>query len=343
MTATHRSGLDSRFDDAAPQPPDRNPHSRRLGRRRRRRIIARPTLPAIVGTLLGNTTAVDRQDAEATRDDPLLRLDGEKIFVSQEGPLDAPPLVLIHGLGGSSRWWDPLVPLLVRSHRVIRIDLLGHGRSAKPAGLGYEIPEQGARVGAALDQLRMRHAIVVGHSTGGSVATALTEQRPALVTALALIDTGPRPEAFISNGLASQLLFTPIIGRLLWQLRTDGLLRQGLSTALSRPGYQTPQQLVDDLGGMTYHALTATSRAADDYLTQRALPDRIKALGAPLLVIFGQKDRRWRSSSALEYRAVPGARVEMLPVGHSPMLECSPQTAALLLSFTASRTRKRNE
>ncbi|WP_323177940.1 alpha/beta fold hydrolase [Streptomyces sp. NBC_00083] len=63
---------------------------------------------------------------------------------------------------------------------------------------------------------------------------------------------------------------------------------------------------------------------------------RLTALGNPLLVIFGEDDRRWRSSSAADYRAVPGARVELLPgLGHSPLLEDPPRTAAPLLAFTA--------
>jgi pimeloyl-ACP methyl ester carboxylesterase len=85
---------------------------------------------------------------------------------------------------------------------------------------------------------------------------------------------------------------------------------------------------------MTYHAFTATSRAVDDYLGQRSLPARLAALGEPLLVIFGEEDRRWRSASAADYRAVPGASIQLLPgVGHSPMLEDPPRTAALLLAF----------
>jgi pimeloyl-ACP methyl ester carboxylesterase len=321
-------GLDSQFDDSGP-------HVRRVGSRRRRRLIASGILVALVGLLLGNGVAVSRQDAEATGTSTL-PIDGGSIYVTQDGPHDAPALVLIHGFAASTRSWDLLVPMLAKSHRVIRIDLLGHGRSAKPAGGGYEIPEQGRRVGAALDRLGVKHAIVVGHSTGGSVATALAEQRRDLVTALALINTGPRPDAFISNGFVGQLMFAPVVGQLLWRLRTDSLIRQAASTAVSRPGYEIPQEVVDDVRGMTYHAFTATSRAADDYLTQRPLPDRLTALGTPLLVIFGTEDRRWRSSSAAEYRAVPGARVELLPgVGHSPILEDPPRTAAPLLAFTA--------
>ncbi|MBB4931728.1 pimeloyl-ACP methyl ester carboxylesterase [Lipingzhangella halophila] len=54
-------------------------------------------------------------------------------------------------------------------------------------------------------------------------------------------------------------------------------------------------------------------------------------------MIFGEEDRRWRSSSAAEYRAVAGAHVELLPgIGHSPMLGDPPRTAAPLTAFIAS-------
>jgi pimeloyl-ACP methyl ester carboxylesterase len=326
--------LDNQLDDADPRSPDQQPHPGRA-RRRRRRIIASTTLLAVVGLLLGNAAMVDWQDADATGNSTL-PLDGGNIYVSQDGPRDAPALVLVHGLGSSTRWWDRVVPMLARSYHIIRIDLLGHGRSAKPAGGGYAIPQQARRVGQALDRLGVKHAIMVGHSTGGAVATALAEQRGDLVTALALIDTGPRTDAFISQGLVGQLIEVPVVGQLLWRFRTDGLLRKGLSTAFT-PRFQIPQQFVDDVRGMPYHALTAASRATDDYLKQRPLPDRLTALGKPLLVIFGEQDQRWRSSSAALYRAVAGARVELLPgVGHSPMLEDPPRTAALLLTFTSS-------
>jgi pimeloyl-ACP methyl ester carboxylesterase len=303
--------------------------------RPRRRIIASTVLLAVAGLLLGNAAMVDRQAAGATGNS-FLPLDGGSISVSQDGPRDAPALVLIHGLGASTRWWDSVVPRLASSYRVIRIDLLGHGRSAKPAGGGYTIPQQAHRVGQALDRLGVEHAVLVGHSTGGYVATALAEQRGDLVTAIALIDTGPRMDAFISGGPVGKLIDVPVVGQLLWRLRTDGIIRRGLGTAFA-PGFRVPQQAVDDTRGMTYHALTAASHASDDYLNQRSLPDRLTALGKPLLVIFGELDQRWRSSSAALFRAVAGARVELVPrVGHSPMVEDPPDTATLLLDFTSS-------
>jgi pimeloyl-ACP methyl ester carboxylesterase len=89
--------------------------------------------------------------------------------------------------------------------------------------------------------------------------------------------------------------------------------------------------------GMTHRALAATSRASDDYLKQQTLPGRLAALGLPVLVIVGADDKRWRSTSAAAYRAVPGARLELLPgVGHTPMMEDPQTTSTLLLDFAAA-------
>ena len=124
-----------------------------------------------------------------------------------------------------------MVPLLTASHRVIRIDLLGHGRSDKPADGDYEITAQARRVAGALDRLGVEHVIVVGHSSGGNAATALAEQRPDLVTALALINTGPHMKALIATPEGA-------IEPSQWPHLTDEQLRQAASTGFSRPGYQ---------------------------------------------------------------------------------------------------------
>ena len=137
-----------------------------------------------------------KSDAEAT-EEATLPLDGGNIYVRQDGPRDAPALLLIHGSGSSTRTWDAMVPLLTTSHRVIRIDLLGHGRSDKPADRDYAIPDASTPGRRSHDRLGIGQVIVVGHSSGGDTATALAEHRPDLVTALALINTGPawRPSA----------------------------------------------------------------------------------------------------------------------------------------------------
>ncbi|MFI9595246.1 alpha/beta fold hydrolase [Nonomuraea sp. NPDC052265] len=262
-----------------------------------------------------------------------LSLDDGDLHVCQDGPRDAPALLLIHGSASSVRSWDQLVPLLTGSHHVIRIDLLGHGRSAKPDDRGYTTPDQARRVGEALDRIGVQRAVVAGHSSGGAVATALAEQRPELVAALVLINTGPSLDAFIAPASAA-------IAPSQWP-PTDEQLRRFASAGFSRPGYELPDELLDEVRCMTLHTLAATMQGTRDYLGERPLPDRLAPLGKPLLVIFGEDDRRWRSSSSADYRIVPGAEVELLPgLGHTPILEDPEQTAIPLLAFTATHAER---
>jgi len=255
-------------------------------------------------------------------------LDCGEIHVCQDGPRDAPMLLLIHGTAASVRSWDPMVPLLTGSHRVIRIDLLGCGRSAAPDGASYAVPDQARRVGAALDGLGVEHVIVVGHSSGGAFATALAEQRPDLVTALVLINTGPDMAAYIAKEVP--------IRAASWTDLTDDQIRQAMSDGF-RAGYEIPQSFVDQFRDINFHVFGVISQAIRAYLEERSLPERLAPLGKPLLVIFGEEDRRWRPSSAGDYRAVPGATVEMLPgAGHSPNIEDPARTAVPLLAFTAT-------
>jgi pimeloyl-ACP methyl ester carboxylesterase len=261
----------------------------------------------------------------------ILSLDDGEIYVRQDGPRDAPALLLIHGNASTARWWDELVPMLTSSHRVIRIDLLGYGRSAKPEDRSYALPDQARRVGAAMDRLGVERLIAVGHSSGGAAATALAERRPDLVAALVLINTGPHMAAHTAPPPRD-------IDPSQWPDVTDEQLRQFTSAAFSRPGYQIPPKLLNEIRAMPYRCITTTTQASRDYVKEQALPSRLAPLGKPLLVIFGEEDRRWRPSSAADYRAVPGAQVEMLAgLGHTPILEDPARTASSLLAFTAAQ------
>ncbi len=314
-------------------PPSQKTQQTRPSRLRRRLLVTTTVLVLVLVVLAGNAFEVDRRTAAASGSS-IITIDGLGMNVVQDGPAQAPAVVLVHGLGGSTRWWDPIVSLLDKHYHVIRVDLLGFGRSAKPAGDDYSIPEQARRIGKILDNLGVRQATLVGHSTGGYVVSELARDRPGLVKGLVLMDTGPRTSAFVSSGLVGNLVSVPLIGQSLWRLQTDSLVRKAMSSAFSRPGYQIPQELVDDTRATTYHALHATDAASTHYLQDQTLPDRLRSFTQPLMVIFGQDDHRWHSSSIQDYRIDRGAQLHLLPgIGHSPMQEAPEQTAQLLLTF----------
>jgi pimeloyl-ACP methyl ester carboxylesterase len=252
----------------------------------------------------------------------------------EDGKPDAPAVLLIQNAAVPITLWDPVIPQLAGGCRVIRADLLAAGRAVPAAG--YGVPAQARRAGAVLDRLGVNRVLAIGHSSGGNVATALAEQRPGRVSALALINTGPSPDAKFPEPPAARLLNVPLAGRLLWQRKTEATIRKAARTGFA-PTAGIPDALIAHVQAMTYRSFTATTRGYRDYISERSIPSRLAALGLPVLVIFGAADQRWRSTSVAGYRAVPGARVELLPgVGHTPIVDDPQTTGKLLLDFAAA-------
>ena len=180
---------------------------------------------AAVGTgvavvvLLALNAWISGRETEAAEADPpgrVLELPGGDIHVREDGARGKPPLVLIHGFACSMRWWDAITPLLAREHRVIRIDLLGHGGSEKPRD-GYSMENQADLVAAAMDRMGVARAAVVGHSMGGMVGTALVERHRERVSRLMTIGTPPdldSAEPSASRRVAGLPVVGPAISRL---------------------------------------------------------------------------------------------------------------------------------
>lgn len=217
-------------------------HSPTPARRRRWLTIAIMLLAVIVLAVTVNAFVVARSAlaAEAGSNGVVIDLESGDLHVIDEGPRDAPGLVLLHGLAGSTDWYDAIVPVLVEKYRVVRIDLLGHGLSEKPR-TGYDIASQGKRVGDVLDHFGITTAIVVGHSMGGLVAASLVEQREDLVSALVLIDTTPTAVDHEKPDLAAQSLMWPGIGQLGWRMTSDPVVRKGLASAFA-DGVEVPER-----------------------------------------------------------------------------------------------------
>ena len=182
---------------------------------------------AVLAVLLAaNTIAVDNETkpAEVTVDGGrILQLSAGDLQVWEDGPTAGssgdPPIVLIHCYSCSLRWWDHIVPLLSERHRVIRVDLLGHGGSEKPQS-GYSMEDQAALVGEALNQLGVEGAVVVGHSLGATVAAALAEQSSELVDRVVDIDQAP-DDSFGSLPLIARLAYVPVLGEFLVDVKWE--------------------------------------------------------------------------------------------------------------------------
>lgn len=115
-----------------------------------------------------------------------------KISYSETGKGNA--IVLLHGFLENKTMWQNLVPELSQKHRIITIDLLGHGESAC-LGYVHSMEENAEVVQAVLSKLRIRKAILVGHSMGGYVALAFAEMFPTKVKAFVLMNSTSKADS----------------------------------------------------------------------------------------------------------------------------------------------------
>jgi len=105
-----------------------------------------------------------------------------------------PPLVILHGLLGSSRNWTTAGKMLARTFEVFALDVRGHGDSpfAPPPDHEYSYSAMAADVAAWLDARGVRRPILLGHSLGGKIAMRLAMDDPARLRALIVADIAPR-------------------------------------------------------------------------------------------------------------------------------------------------------
>ena len=298
----------------------------------RRRFLL--SAAAAVAAPLGNSWVVagETRRAEARDGGVLVKAGGIEANVRSGGRGAA--LMMIHGFGAALDWWDGIAPRLESLHRVVRLDLIGHGGTAAPLS-GYEIETQAMMVAGVMDRLGIARAVVVGHSMGGEVAAALAAARPDRIDGVVLI--GTPASADVTFDMMTRLYLTPVLGELLSRVRTRAALRRGLAQAFA-PGFAVPESFVADLLQVTDPAFRQAHAASTAFRKERPVDERLASLARPprLLVVFGGSDAIVPSTEAKRYARVPDAEIVVLRgIGHSPMVEVPERTHQLIAAFLA--------
>ncbi len=298
-------------------------------------------LAAIVGTGPGGMIAredvlaaaeAQRSPTEGEGEERTIDVDGAGIHCLIAGPSGAPPVVFMHGLGGSLATWSLNLPAFAERYHICALDLPGAGASDKPLA-GYEVASLANTVARVMEALGPDWipASLVGHSLGGAVALALAERFPGRVRRVVLVDSaGLGPE--IDGGLLDLMREEP----------TRAGLRAELSRFFAQPGF-VQQALVDQLYEQrtqpgAHQALVKTLDAAFGSGTQRIdLRDTLAALTIPVLVVWGEADVVIPVSHARAATLARQGRVEVFEeCGHGPHIERSEAFNALALSFLSS-------
>ena len=161
---------------------------------------------------------------------PTLRVRDIELYYEISG--QGQPLLLIHGLGSSTRDWEEQIPCFSRHYQVIAFDVRGHGRSAKPPG-PYTVPMFAADAAELIRLLGCGPAHVVGISMGGMIAFQLAVIAPHSVRSLVIVNSLPE---LVARALPEKLR--------LWQRQVlvRALGMRAMGSFLSKRLFPEPEQ-----------------------------------------------------------------------------------------------------
>jgi pimeloyl-ACP methyl ester carboxylesterase len=242
------------------------------------------------------------------------------------------PAVLIHGLGSSARDWEHQVDALSRRHKVIAVDLRGHGRSARAPG-PYSIALFARDVAAVMAHHSIDAAHVCGISLGGMVAFQLAVDAPERVRSLAIINSGP---AFPGRTLKGRLVLWTRLGIIRWK----GL--PALGAIVGQRLFPHPSQeplrrtFVERFGENDRESYEHTLRAIGRF----DVADRLDRIRCPVLVLSGDRDYTPVAAKEAYVRQLADARLIVIrDSGHASPMDQPAAVNEALLDFWSGQVR----
>ena len=294
-------------------------------RMKKRYWIAGATTLAIAGKLLLRPRDADwdkcRDVVFHSEHSRFIDVDGIRVHYQEAGDRSAPAVMLIHGFASSTLVWSKVFLRLAAGYRVIALDMLGYGYSAKPKNGEYTIGAQAKLLTRVLDALKIPRAIFVGSSYGGAVAATCALDFPDRVEKLILVGavSNNRPLAF----KLMRFFGSPVLGDVVSPLLIGSrrLLRRRMKRVYDRHAWVMDERRVE--------ARHLPLRAAG---TQRAIINTVRRWDAerisrdahlitqPTLLLWGENDREIPLADGERLHAeIPGSRlIVFLKCGHLP-------------------------
>ncbi|AYF87729.1 MULTISPECIES: alpha/beta fold hydrolase [unclassified Pseudomonas] len=246
------------------------------------------------------------------------------------------PVLLIHGLGSSTRDWEYQVPALAAHYRVIVIDVRGHGRSDKP-NERYSIAAFADDVTALIEHLKLIDVHLVGISMGGMIGFQLAVDHPELLRSLTIVNSGPEvkphsPKEYLEiakRWTLSRLLsldsIAKALGGLLFPLPEQADLRRKIEERWPQNDKRAYLSALNAIIGW-------------------GVRDRLQRIKCPTLVITADRDYTPVAKKETYVKELPNARLVVIKNSrHATPLDQPERFNTTLLDFIAEVERKKDQ
>jgi pimeloyl-ACP methyl ester carboxylesterase len=295
---------------------------------------------ALIGALLAIGVMVYRdtpaEEVEAKWAKPpsqFVEVDGVRMHYRDEG--EGPVVVLLHANYSSLFMWEPWVAALRDRYRVIRLDLPAHGLTGPEPSGNYTLERIQQLFEKFVDEKGLERFTVVGTSIGGTVAMRYTADHPERIERLVLISPGSlEPRVRGRTTPANVPRAADLLGYILPKSFTRFMLTND---------YGDPQRVSDAVVDEWYEMwMREGNRLAMLNLLRQyvsgGVEDKIRAVSVPVLLIWGEKNKRVPLALAYETKNLlvnsPEVRLEVLPgIGHMLVQEAPEASSKLIRRY----------
>jgi len=246
----------------------------------------------------------------------MLNRDGVNLYYEVHGA--GPVILLTHGFSATSQMWRGQIEALSKDHTLVLWDMRGHGQTDYPEDqAAYSEPATVADMGALLDHVGAKTAVVGGLSLGGYMSLAFHRAHPGRVKALLIIDTGPGYRKDEPR---------------------DGWNANALRTAedFEQNGLKRLERMSPEMRTSTHRNAAGLAKAARGMLTQRdaAVMESLPTIKAPSLVLVGSEDKPFLAATDYMAAKIPGAQKVIIDgAGHAANIDKPAEFNAAVVSF----------
>lgn len=254
----------------------------------------------------------------------ILEHKGIQVFYTDQGY--GKPIVLLHGFLESSNMWTPLIPDLLKTHRVITIDLLGHGLTGC-LGYVHSMELMAETVNAVLNHLNIEKKTIIGHSMGGYVALAMAEKKPNSMQGLCLMNS-----TFLPDSEERKMLRTR--ANLMAQTNFDNLVRMSFTNLFSLKSKETHKQELEIALTEALKTSVQGYMAANEGMKLRTDKTQLfRTLPTKKLLIIGKKDPILDADSVKKQLKGTDVDIVELTEGHMSYIENKEELTYNIMHF----------